>query len=77
MNHLPEVKTFLHQQVVPGKWSNVEVEWIGGAAPTAKFLNAAGDEVERTSLEPLNQAQIAELLVSKGFFVKDEEKDEL
>lgn len=79
MNHLPEVKAFLHQQVVAGKWPNVAVEWIGGAPPTAKFLNAQGDEVERASLEPLNQAQIANLLVSKGFAVDagDEDKDEL
>jgi hypothetical protein len=77
LNHLPEVKKFIHEQIVPGRWHRVSVEWIGGHAPTAYFQDSENNVVEEVSLEALSFGDIAKLLEARGFgaapaVVKDE-----
>eukprot|EP00054_Salpingoeca_dolichothecata_P014535 m.82307 g.82307 ORF g.82307 m.82307 type:complete len:72 (+) comp21042_c1_seq1:408-623(+) len=71
---MPEVKKFV-KQIAPD-YENVEVKFIPGATPEAKFFNADGEEIEVVNLSNLSTDDCIEVLHSRGF-VSKKAKDEL
>lgn len=72
LNRLPQVKAFIYEDIP--KYENVEFKKIHGAIPELVLLNAADEEIERLQLSRLNRQECNELLASKGFRHKAEDK---
>ncbi|XP_050502876.1 selenoprotein M-like [Diabrotica virgifera virgifera] len=73
LNRLDQVKWFAYNDIQT--YENVEWKKISGAPPELVFLNDQGEEVERIPLKTLNRVQCNDLLLSRGFVKKAEEKE--
>lgn len=75
MNRLPEVKTFIFQDVP--LFHDVLFKPLGGAPPVLQFLNQAGDIVEKVDLSEMNREQCNEELKKRGFYKKSSHDEEI
>lgn len=69
MNRLPDVKKFIYEDVP--KYENVEFKKIPGAPPELVLLGENDEELERIKLAPYNREECNQLLIEKGFLLKD------
>ncbi|KAL3244914.1 hypothetical protein MRX96_018497 [Rhipicephalus microplus] len=69
-----EVKRFVYDDIP--EYPNAEFKVIHGAKPEILFLNAAGEEVERLSLEQRSRDECNQLLTDRGFVRKVKEPEE-
>lgn len=60
------MRSFIYTEAPLYDSKDVEVKFVGGD-PRAVFLNKAGQEVERVPLSDMTEAEIIEVLASKGF----------
>ena len=75
LNKLPEVKAFINGDLV-NKFQRTKYKKIPGKSPEMVFYNAAGQELERLSMEGMTAAELSQLFVDKGIPLKDEESSE-
>ncbi|XP_023026745.1 selenoprotein M [Leptinotarsa decemlineata] len=73
LNRLHDVKKFVYEDI--GKYDNVEWKKISGAPPELIFYNSADEEVERHQLSKLSRKECNELLNSKGFSMRTNDKE--
>lgn len=69
MNKLPEVKRFINRDVP--SFHNVEFKSKPGASPELFLLDEDEQPVEVIDLSRLDQLQLNQLLLKKGFFKKE------
>jgi len=65
LNKLPEVKNFIHGDLV-SKFERTEFKKIPGKAPIIIFYNQAGKEMESLNIEKYSREDLNKMLVSKG-----------
>jgi len=75
LNRLPEVKRFIFKELP--LFHNAEFKQIGGASPELIYLNSLGEEIERVPLSEKTQIECRDLLLTKGFYMKKTEDDEV
>lgn len=75
MNRLPEVKKFIFADLP--LFHNARFKSKPGAPPKLMLLNKAEEAVETIDLEKFNREECNELLLSKGFFKKESETDQV
>lgn len=75
LNRLPEIRKFIYEDVP--KYNNVEFKKIHGAKPELVLYDNTDTEVSRIKLEQLTRKECNQLLASKGFQVKENNKIEL
>lgn len=68
------MKRFVYDDIP--EYHNTEFKVIHGAVPEILFLNAAGEEVERLSLEKRSRDECNQLLHKRGFRKKKKEPEE-
>lgn len=68
------MKRFVYDDIP--EYPNAEFKLIPGAVPEILFLNAAGEEVERLSIEKRSREECNQLLVERGFVRKEKEPEE-
>lgn len=68
------MKRFVYDDIP--EYQNAEFKVIPGAVPEILFLNAAGEEVERLSIEKRSREECNQLLVERGFVKKEKEPEE-
>ncbi|CAG9831903.1 unnamed protein product [Diabrotica balteata] len=73
LNRLEDVKKFAYHDIQT--YENVEWKKISGAPPELVFLDDQGEEVERVPLKTLNRDECNNVLLSRGFVKKTEEKE--
>lgn len=75
---MPEVKRFVKDKGQADGYLNVEIQYVGGHSPVFIELDQATNaELSRTDLSNMNLKDMHELLRSKGFTRRSEDKDEL
>lgn len=70
LNGLPEVKAFIFKDVP--KYEGVVFKHIQGAPPELVLFNDKYEETERIPLRGMSRDECNELLLEKGFNLKDE-----
>lgn len=75
LNRLHEVKKFIFDDLP--KYSGIEFKKIQGAPPELVILDELDEEIERIPLRDLDRKQCNELLVTKGFKLKIQNKSDL
>jgi len=76
LNKLPEVKAFIKGDLL-NKFQRTEYKKIPGKSPEMVFYNAAGEELERYSMEGYTEAQLTQFFIDKGIPLKSTEHDEM
>lgn len=76
MNKLPEVKNFIHGDLV-AKYERTEFKKIPGKAPVLYFYNQSGKELDNMNIEKYSREDLNKLLVSKGIPRKGSGHDEV
>lgn len=75
MNRYPGVKAFIYDDIP--LFHNVRFESNPGAPPVLYFLNANDEEVEKVELGDFTRERCNEILVSKGFYKKKSNDDQV
>jgi hypothetical protein len=76
LNKLPEVRAFIKGDLL-NKFQRTEYKKVSGKSPEMVFHNAAGEELERHSMEGFTAAQLTQFFIDKGIPLKSSEHDEM
>ncbi|KAK5646085.1 hypothetical protein RI129_004549 [Pyrocoelia pectoralis] len=72
LNRLKDVKDFIYVDIPT--YSNIEVNFIGGASPELIFMSDDDEEIEHVDLEPLTRKECNDLLINNGIRKKNEDE---